>query len=115
VVLIPVGLATAGIAWILSSLGVFVRDIGPAVALGVHALFFLTPIFYPLEVVPSPLRGFVELNPLTHSVEAVRNVLVWGNPPDGSAFGFPLFGSALLALVGAAVFAKSKRAFADVL
>lgn len=115
VVLAPVVLATAGVSWILSSLGVFVRDLRPGVTLGVQALFFLTPIFYSLEVVPAPFRGLLRLNPLTHSVEAVRAILMWGTSPDWTSLGVALVGSALLAVSGYAFFVKSKRAFADVL
>lgn len=115
VVLLPVALATAGVAWVLASLGVFVRDLGPAVTLGVQALFFLTPVFYSLDAVPASFRPVLQLNPLTHAVEAVRRVLVWGEPPEWTSLGAALLGSGLLALVGHAFFARSQRAFADVL
>jgi lipopolysaccharide transport system permease protein len=115
VVLLPVCLTTAGIAWILASIGVFVRDIGHIVALIVQVLFFATPIFYPIERVGMPYRRVLELNPLTHAVEDVRRVMMWGEPPAWGTWAATVAVSAALALAGYAFFMKSKRAFADVI
>jgi lipopolysaccharide transport system permease protein len=114
-VLVPVCLLTAGIAWILSSLGVFVRDIGHAVGLGLQMLFFLTPIFYRIEIVPEPYRWLIALNPLAHAVDDARRVMMWGQPPVWSVWVGSVGASAVVALAGYAFFVKSRRAFADVL
>jgi lipopolysaccharide transport system permease protein len=115
VVLVPVWLTTVGVCWALASLGVFVRDVGHAVALGTQVLFFMTPIFYSIERVPFPYRRILELNPLSHSVEAARRVMMYGTLPEWNWWLGSLLGSAVLALVGYAFFMKSKRAFADVI
>jgi lipopolysaccharide transport system permease protein len=114
VVLIPVCLTTAGVGWALASLGVFIRDIGQAVLLATQVLFFITPIFYSIERVPYPYRRILELNPLSHAVEDARRVMIRGLPPDWGMWAATLAGSAVVALLGYAVFMKSKRAFADV-
>ncbi len=115
VVLVPVCLMTAGLSWVLASLGVFVRDVGHAVVLATQVLFFTTPVFYRLEAVPPAYQRLLMLNPLTHAVEDARRVLMWSMPPDWKWW-FPSLGvSALLAVLGYALFMKSKRAFADVI
>lgn len=115
VVLVPVCLATLGVGWFLASLGVFLRDVGHAVQVAVSMLFFLTPIFYSLQRVPQPYRRLLELNPLTHALEDVRRVLMWGQAPDWGWWAFSTAVGLLLAVLGYAFFMKSRRAFADVL
>src|ERR1041385_5763834 len=51
-ILIPQIIATFGAAWLVASLGVFVRDIVQGVALILMAWMYLTPIIYPESIVP---------------------------------------------------------------
>ncbi|MCK4341963.1 MAG: ABC transporter permease [Phycisphaerae bacterium] len=111
---IPVCLLTAGLAWVVASLGVFIRDLGHAVLLVVQMLFFMTPIFYKIGRVPFPFRYVLYANPLTWAVEDMRNVLMWGGQPNWIWLSVATVTSAAVALLGYAFFMKSKRAFADV-
>lgn len=114
VLMIPVCLLTVGLGWIAASLGVFIRDLGHAILLFVQMLFFMTPIFYKIERVPTPFRYILYANPLTWSVEDVRNVLMWGQQPNWAWLGLATLAAAAFAVAGYAFFMKSKRAFADV-
>jgi lipopolysaccharide transport system permease protein len=120
VLLLPVCLMTAGISWVLASIGVFLRDISHAVGLATQVLFFATPIFYSLERVPVKWHGVLKINPLTHSIEDLRAVMMWGGigPAPHPSWGWWIAMTALsagVALLGYAFFMKSKRAFADVI
>src|SRR5882672_8960871 len=53
-ILIPQLIATFGAAWLVASLGVFVRDIVQGIALVLMAWMYLTPIIYPESIVPAP-------------------------------------------------------------
>jgi lipopolysaccharide transport system permease protein len=106
---------TAGLAWVLAALGVFVRDIGHAVLLGTQVLFFATPIFYSIERVPPEFRSVMLANPLTHVVHGARAVMIHGSGPDWAWWGISLGGSSVLAVLGYAFFVKAKRAFSDVI
>jgi lipopolysaccharide transport system permease protein len=115
IVILPLVLFSLGFGWFLASLGVFVRDLGHVIALVVQVLMFATPIFYPLEGIPSGLRPIVGMNPLTPVVENMRRVIFRAEPP-----GWPdLFAwtavSAIVMLLGYAWFMKTKKAFADVI
>jgi lipopolysaccharide transport system permease protein len=79
---------------------------------GVQAL---TPVFYPVEALPEGLRPWMRLNPLTHVVENMRRVVLWGLPPDWGALAAWTAVNAVLMMAGYAWFMKTKRAFADVL
>ena len=61
---------------LLAVLSVFIRDIGQALPLIMTALFFTTPIIYPLEMIPERFRFLIELNPLTGLVQAYRSVIL---------------------------------------
>jgi lipopolysaccharide transport system permease protein len=115
VVVLPVCLMTCGLSWVLASLGVFLRDVGHAVLLITHMLFFLTPIFYRVEIVPPKFQAVMWINPLTHAVQDARRVLMWAETPDWSWWAASMIAAALVALGGYAFFMKSKRAFADVI
>jgi lipopolysaccharide transport system permease protein len=111
---LPLVFLSLGLAWFLSSLGVFVRDLGYAVALIVQVLFFITPIFYPLELVPAAFRPAMQLNPLTPIVELFRRSIFGGTVQDPVALLAWIAGTAAVMLLGYAWFMKTKKAFADV-
>lgn len=66
-----------GISLILSSLYVFFQDIKNVWALLLSVGFFLTPIFYKVELIPQKFKFFILLNPLTWIVDFSRNVLLF--------------------------------------
>jgi len=115
VLIVPQTLATLGAAWLVASLGVFLRDTGQALGLLLIAWMFLTPIIYPETVVPARYQTFIRLNPFTPLVGSYRRILLEGAPPDwrGLAY-FTLFALALF-LCGYWWFAKTRRNFADVI
>jgi ABC-type polysaccharide/polyol phosphate export permease len=69
--LLQVGLAL-GLGWILGVAHVYLRDTAQLVVAALQAWFYLTPIVYPLEIVPHELRGVLALNPLCGIVQGFR-------------------------------------------
>lgn len=65
-----------GIAFVLSSLFVRFRDIGHIWDVVTRALFYATPILYPLTLVPESFGKFLMLNPLAQILQDVRYILV---------------------------------------
>lgn len=115
VVLLPLVCLALGLSWFLASLGVFLRDIGHAVALATQVLMFLTPIFYPPAIFPARLRVLIDLNPLASVVENMRRVAIQGQLPDWTGWIYSAVLGLIVLCLGYAWFAKSKRAFADVI
>jgi lipopolysaccharide transport system permease protein len=113
--LAPVVLLSLGLLWMLSSLGVFLRDLGYGVTLAVQVLFFLTPIFYPLDAIPERFQVIARLNPLTSAVVAVRAVIFPGLEPLWTDLAVSLGASGVLMLLGYAWFMRTRRAFGDVI
>jgi lipopolysaccharide transport system permease protein len=114
-VLVPVVLVTVGGVWLLSSLGAYLRDLSQVVTPFTTALLFLSPVFYPAEHVPEPLRGAYDLNPFAVLLEGSRGLLFDGRVPDaGPLLGVLVF-AWLVAWLGYAWFLGARKGFADVL
>lgn len=114
-VLLPLFALTLGFAWLLASLGVFLRDVGQTVGILTTALMFLSPLFFPASALPESIRGYLFLNPLTFIIEEVRKVLVFGQFPDWQGLGLSFFAYVFFAWVGFVWFQKTRKGFADVL
>jgi len=115
VVVLLQGLFTTGIAWLLATIGVFIRDVRQVVGLGLTLWMFLTPIVYPASIVPERYRWVLAINPMSYVVDAYRAVVLDDRLP--AAAPLALFASiAIVAFVlGHWVFIRSKQAFADLL
>jgi lipopolysaccharide transport system permease protein len=102
-----------GTGWLLSSLGVVVRDIGQLTAMLSHALLFLTPIFYSIDAAPPLVQPALMANPLTFVVEQLRLVLFFGQLPAwrGLAVYFAL--AAAFAWLSLRLFRRLRPGFAD--
>jgi lipopolysaccharide transport system permease protein len=113
--LLPVVLYGTSLAFLLASLGVYVRDIGQAMPAVTGLLMFLTPIFYPMAAVPPSMRELVALNPGAWAAEALRGVLLDARPLQLTDWAMHLAISFAAALVAAWVFRRLQNGFADVL
>lgn len=114
VVILPLVLATMGIAWILTSLGVFVRDITQVIGILTTVLLFLSPIFYPISALPKEYQLLLHINPLTFMIEEARAVLIWGRMPDWAGWAIYFAVSLAIAWIGFWWFQKTRKGFADV-
>ncbi len=114
-VLLPLLILILGLAWMLASLGVFVRDIAQTVGILTMMLMFLAPVFFPSSALPEQFRPLIQANPLTLIIEQAREVLIWGRLPNWSALGLYLLLACGVAWLGFAWFQKTRKGFADVL
>lgn len=104
-------LLTLGLGLLVASAQVFLRDTSQALGLLLNGWFYLTPIVFPLALVPPRLRGWIELNPLTTLVGWYRYALVGGEVPGGTV---ALLATAVgLAVIGWVVFRRLAPTFAD--
>ena len=112
---LPLILGSLACTWFLSAAGVFLRDIGQLIGVGLNMLMFLSPIFFPLSALPAKWQPLLQLNPLAQVIEQTRLVAVQAVNPDWRY----VFLGTLVTLAACELsfraFQKSKRAFADVL
>lgn len=108
-------LFTVGVTLTTSALNVFYRDVNPVVQIGLQLWLYLTPVAYPLSVVPERYRVFFLLNPLTGVIEGLRAVVLFGREPEWPVVG--VSASLIVALFVASVvlFKKTDKYFADVI
>lgn len=112
---LPLLLGCLSISWLLSALGVYLRDLGQVMSVAVSMLMFLSAVFYPLSALPPGWQPVLGLNPLVAAIEQSRRVLVQGQAPG---WRYVLLGSLLMLLaceVSYRLFNRARRGFADVL
>ena len=114
-VLLPLVILTLGLAWMLASLGVFLRDVGQTIGIVTMVMMFLSPVFYPVTALPEKFRPWLMANPLTFIIEQAREVLIWGHLPEWSGLGIYTLTATVVAWAGYAWFQKTRKGFADVL
>lgn len=113
--LVPQLLFTLGSAWLIASLGVFLRDIAQGMNLLLMAWMYLTPIIYPESIVPARFRMLIDINPFTPLIRNYRRLFLDGLGPDwwGLAY-FSLF-SVIVFVFGYWWFARTRKNFADLI
>lgn len=114
-ILFPFVIILLGTSYILSSLGVYFRDIGQIIGLVVMAVLFLSAIFYPIESVPEQYRIWFYMNPVAFTVEEFRDALIWGRSPHWQWLSFYYAISMIVGWLGLFWFQKTRKGFADVL
>ncbi|HEY0170446.1 MAG TPA: ABC transporter permease [Pyrinomonadaceae bacterium] len=115
VLLVPQLLLTLGGAWLVASLGVFIRDTAQVLGLVLMAWLYLTPIIYPEQVVPARFRPALELNPLTPLVRSYRRAVLEGAQPDWRGLVYTTVFALAAFLLGYWWFARTRKNFADVI
>lgn len=113
--LLPLVLGTAGLTWITTSLGVYIRDISQLVVFISSILLFLSPVFYPTSALPEKYQAWLVYNPLTYFIEQSRGLLLYNKIPDLNGLLTAYCISSAIFFAGYYWFQKTRKGFADVL
>ena len=97
-----------GVGMMLSSIAVFFRDMSYIYGVFITLLSFLTPIFYPVSILPEPVFHLIHFNPLFHFVNYFRALAIDGVVP-GLWVHVICIGFALFALCGGLYVTVSKQ------
>lgn len=108
-------LATYGVGCVLAGVQVFLRDTAQVAGLALAMVAFLTPIFYPVSIVPARFRWVVTANPLAHLVEGFRDAFFRHTFPAAGSAAFLVVFSAVAAMLGSLLFVRAEPHFADLL
>lgn len=111
----PLVIGCVGVSWILSALGVFLRDISQSVGIFTTIMTFVSPVFFPVSAVPADFQSIVRLNPLTFIIEQARDVLIWGKTPEWNMLALYYIGASITFVAGFVWFQKTRKGFSDVL
>jgi len=113
IVLLPMILLIIGIAWALSAVSVYIRDVAQLTSYALSLLIFLSPVFYSLDAVPVAFQGLVGWSPLAFPVEAIRAGFLDGSLPDLLHWLRYTAGAVVTYVLGFVCFSRLKRGFAD--
>jgi ABC-type polysaccharide/polyol phosphate transport system ATPase subunit/ABC-type polysaccharide/polyol phosphate export permease len=94
---------TVGVSLLLALVYVFIRDVQPIWTVLVRLMFFLTPVFYPIELAPENLQKVLMLNPLSVVTVESRRVLVDPSAPSALDAAGPAVLAASMGVVVAVV------------
>jgi lipopolysaccharide transport system permease protein len=103
-----------GIMFFLSYLTVLVRDLQQLTTVFIQMLFYLTPIMYPLDILPNRLGEILQLvNPVAALINAYRDIIIYNRTPDWVSLYFPFVLSGVLLYSGYMFFKANERKLAD--
>jgi lipopolysaccharide transport system permease protein len=112
-----VGLLAAfalAVSLVLSALQVRWRDVGVAMPVLVQVWMFVSPVIYPLGVVPEAWRPLYLLNPIAGIINSFRDVLLRGQAPDPVPLGYAIVVTALALPLAYQVFKRAEATMADI-
>ena len=107
-------LFTYGLALGLAAINLFYRDIQYLLNLILVLWMYITPVIYPMEMVPEQYRWVFMFNPMAVIVNAYRQVILGGSNPNYSSLSIAFLLSMVVYLVGRKVFKQLEGLFADV-
>jgi lipopolysaccharide transport system permease protein len=105
--------ATLGLGYALAALTVVYRDLRYAVTFMMQVLMYLSPVVFPMAILPARFHGALALNPACAVIEAFRWCIL-GTPIDPLILAVGTVSNAGLFLFGLFYFRKTERFFADI-
>lgn len=110
-VFVCLALFCLGMGLLLSAAMVFFRDIQFLWGVLTTIWMYLTPIFYPVSILPEGIKGIVEANPLYYYVTFVRTCIMDGVSPEPAMYVQCLLYAIAALVTGAWVFKKNQDKF----
>ncbi len=104
-------LFTLGIALIIAAMTAFFHDAGEMYRVMITPWMFLTPVMYPMDIIPQKYVLFLKLNPMFYFVECFRTPLYKGVAPDMTILSISAILAILSFMVGHIIFTRSEDSF----
>lgn len=108
-------LLTFGLVLIAAAVNVRFRDLQHIIVHLLTVLQFLTPVFYPMSVIPESIRPIAYLNPLSILMDAFHDVLYRNQMPNGPALLALFVLTCVVLCLATAMFNRYKPTFAEAL
>jgi lipopolysaccharide transport system permease protein len=112
--LLAVIFTALGVGTLLAALTVAYRDFSSLTAFLVQIWMYVTPVIFPVSIVPAQWKWLLYLNPMTGLVEGFRSAFL-GKPFDMAALSLSFVISLVVFVAGVAYFEKVERRFADII
>ena len=102
-----------GVTFMFSSINLFYRDVRHIMPLLTQAWMYLTPIIYPLSLVPKRFLSLYMMNPMSVLMDTYRRAVLTGQMPDWGYLGLSAAFSVVILILGYRTFKKLEPAFAE--
>ena len=106
---------SVGIGLILGVMNVFLRDVGQVTPVILQMLFWLTPIVYPVTIIPETHQRWLNFNPLYPIITAYQEILVYGDSPKWGGVLIVAGIGIILSFTGLFMFRRANEEMADAL
>jgi ABC-type polysaccharide/polyol phosphate export permease len=107
-------LLVIGLALPIATLSVFYYDVQHALPIALTTLFYLSPVFYPAQMVPEAARPFYFLNPIAGLLTLYHEILYAGRMPSFTLLFGMIVAALLVYLIGYAIFNRYSSIFSEI-
>ena len=97
----------------LSAINLYIQDTEYIVQFFLNMAFYATPVLYESKILPSLFQMVLSINPMTHILNAYRNVFMFHCLPDMSSLFVVTIISVIVFYIGYKIFKKLERGFAE--
>jgi len=111
---IPLVVLSLGVSMFLAALNVRYRDVKYAIPFLIQLWLFVTPVIYPMSIIPESYRVFVGLNPLSGIIEAFRACIEPTKQVDWQLLLISFSATLFIFVLGGVYFRRMERTFADI-
>lgn len=111
--IILTSIISLGAGMIIASYTAKYKDLSHLVGFGIRLLMFLSPIVYPLSIVPDNIKIYIVINPMTAPIQGFRGVLDTSLMPSIEMVFYSLICGIVLLLIGSLLFFKTEKQFID--
>lgn len=103
-----------GLAMPIATIAAFYNDVQHAIPIVLMAFFYISPVFYPVGLIPESFQSIYLTNPVAQLLTLYHAVLYEGNFPSVALLGKTVLVSTMIALVGFIIFSRFKNVFAEI-
>ncbi len=107
-------LGTLGLGTFFAALNVKYRDVRSALPFITQLLLFVTPVIYPISLIPERFQIYAYINPAAGAISTIRAAF-FGEPINWAGFGVSVLGAVILMVIGLWYFKRTERNFVDII
>jgi ABC-type polysaccharide/polyol phosphate export permease len=100
------GILGISLALIFSIVCVYLRDTSHIITIVMQAVYYMTPIIYPISLVPKQYHIYFQVNPLVYFIGLFRAPIYEGRLPDLHTIGICVVTLCVTSLIGLALFQR---------
>ena len=112
--LVLIVVAAFGIGTFFAALNVKYRDVKSGLPYIVQALFFMTPVIYPITLIPEQYQIYAYLNPATGAITSVK-AGIFDQPVNWTGLAISWASATVIVILGVWYFKRTERGFADII